>query len=184
MENLVKPNDEVTQVFNFFKKKLPQYALQKKGRAASHEKSQIRIKYNPNLIDTLELEHHAILELYEIIFQALESQEFSSIQQGIKAFGGALKAHLLREHVELYIYLEYVLAQNSQAFRNMHALRIEMDEISSYVMGFLHTYEKEALNVVTIIRFKEEFVNIGDILKQRIKREEENLYTLYQPISP
>ena len=169
-------------MFSFFKKKLTP-SSQKKRSTPSHDKSQIRIKYNPNLIDTLQLEHQAILELYEMISQAAESGDVSSIQQSLREFGHALKAHLLREHIELYIYLEYILAQNSLAFRNMHALRVEMDEISSHVMGFLHTYERESLNSITIVRFKGELAKIGYVLKERIQREEGELYTLYRPVS-
>lgn len=138
------------------------------------------IKYNPILIDTLKLEHKRLLEIYTDILEALRVQNFTLASKKLTEFGQGLRAHLLREHIELYVYLEYMLAHDSETFKKMHALRAEMDGISAKVMAFLHAHENDKLNLTTVDSFKKEFFAVGKILSSRIEREEKSLYTLYK----
>jgi len=149
--------------------------LDKKIEVAERKSKGTAIKYNPMLVDTLILEHKKLLQIYTEVLQALTVQDFILASKKLTEFGQGLRAHLLREHVELYVYLEYVLANDSETFKEMHALRTEMDGISAKVMGFLHAHEDDKLNSVTVDFFKREFINIGKVLTGRIEREERNL---------
>jgi len=139
------------------------------------------VKYNPILIDTLILEHKKLLQIYTSVLQALSEEDFVLASKKLTEFGQGLRAHLLREHIDLYVYLEYVLANDAKTFKEMHALRLEMDGISAEVMGFLHAHEGNKLNIKTADSFKRSFMDIGKVLTGRIEREEKSLYTLYQP---
>lgn len=151
----------------------------------------VRAKYDPNLVIHLKNDHQELLSLYKSIMQSLDQQNFKphpsgldqqifrSVNELLSEFGTALKAHLLKEHVELYIYLEHILANDRHAYELMHSLRLEMDEISAGVMGFLNTYHASPVSAENASAFQRDFKKIGQVLASRIKREEESLYPLY-----
>jgi regulator of sigma D len=111
---------------------------------------------------------------------ALENQDYPRIAELLDNFDEGLRAHLAREHVELYIYLEYILAKDSDSFRQMHDLRVEMDHISTAVMTFLNAYQNKPVSQTSAARFREELEGIGKVLSARIQREETSLYSLYR----
>jgi len=150
-----------------------------------------RTKYDPNLIIHLKDDHQELLGIYKSIMQSLDQQNYKPHMQGLdkqifdsvndllSEFGTALKSHLLKEHVELYIYLEQLLAKDRHAYDLMHSLRLEMDEISAGVMGFLNTYHATPISAQNVDIFRRDFKKIGQVLASRIKREEDSLYPLY-----
>lgn len=141
------------------------------------------IKYNPQLISSLMDEHRALLEIYGKVQRALDTKEYLAVAELLAEFRTSLKAHLLKEHIELYIYLEYALRDDRQAFDYMHSLRMEMDQISAQVMGFLHNYQATPVMAENARQFQEQLQKIAPVLKRRIRQEEETLYTLYTDIS-
>jgi len=162
------------------KKQAKAKAIEKEAKVEERKLKATTIKYNPILIDTLKLEHKKLLEIYADVLEALRTQDFILASKKLTEFGQGLRAHLLREHVELYVYLEYMLANDKETFTQMHALRTEMDGISAKVMAFLHAHETDKLNVTTVELFRQEFIKIGRVLAGRIEREERSLYTLYK----
>jgi len=177
-------------MFEWFKNRKKKAKKQEKNQSKAVEKQEKKIetklrsttiKYNPILIDTLILEHKRLLQIYTEVLDALSKQDYVLASKKLTEFGQGLRAHLLREHVELYVYLEYVLANDAETFKEMHALRLEMDGISAKVMGFLHAHENNKLNDRTADSFRGNFIRIGKVLTARIEREEKKLYTLYQP---
>ncbi len=143
--------------------------------------SKVAVRYNSNLISELVKEHEALLKVYTQMLSAIETKNFPLIAQYLKEFDKGLRAHLLREHVELYVYLEYILSKRTRAFQEMHNLRIEMDHISTEVITFLNVHQAAPVNEKTVVQFEHNFVQIGEVLVGRIQREENSLYTLYQP---
>jgi len=147
------------------------------------QRPRINISYNPELIKRLVSEHQYLLGIYTAIISASESRDYELLKEKLNDFGINLKAHLLTEHIELYIYLEYILSSDQKTFRYMHELRMEMDEISSEVIGFLHTYRSNPVNDQNVEKFQKQFEKIGHILSERIQREEKTLYTLYTSVT-
>jgi|GEM_PF-1778488 len=167
-------------------KEKPMTASSPLSSSNSHSKNKntihhAHIVHDPNLIKRLTDEHIVLLNAYNVILKAVEAENFSLVALKLYEFGETLRAHLLAEHVELYIYLEYVLAQDSQEFNTMHQLRVEMDKISADVMGFLNRYQSNPVCQKTADQFKVQFLEVGQVLSSRIKREEEHLYKLYRP---
>jgi len=156
-----------------------------------HSRGFSRARYDANLVINLKNDHQELLTIYKSIIQSLDQQNykphmqgldqqiFNSINELLSEFGTALKSHLLKEHVELYIYLEQILAKDRHAYDLMHSLRLEMDEISAGVMGFLNTYHASPVNAQNAENFRRDFKKIGQVLASRIRREEESLYPLY-----
>jgi len=142
--------------------------------------SKAAVRYNSNLISELVKEHEVLLKVYTKMLSAIETKNFSLITQYLDEFDQKLRAHLLREHVELYVYLEYILSKQTRAFQEMHNLRVEMDHISTEVITFLNIHQTIPVNEKTVAQFEHDFVQIGEVLVGRIQREENSLYTLYQ----
>lgn len=178
-------------MFDWFRKKEEHKTPPVMSPQPQTHKGFARTKYDPNLVIGLKKDHQELLSLYKSIIQSLDQQNFkphsvgldqqifNSVNDLLSEFGTALKAHLLKEHVELYIYLEQILAQDRQAYELMHSLRLEMDEISAGVMGFLNTYHASPISAENTLAFQRDFKKIGQVLAARIKREEESLYPLY-----
>ncbi len=143
----------------------------------------LHINFNPSLVERLKSEHQLLLSIYTDILAAVGAKNYPLISEKLNDFGINLKAHLLTEHIELYIYLEYILSTDKKTFEYMHELRMEMDDISSEVIGFLHSYKTNPVNDNNVDAFKQQFEKIGHILSERIEREEKTLYILYTSVS-
>lgn len=175
-------------MFNFFKKKtVPQtpppptasQETQGKDKPTGNARA---VLYNPQLVPILKSEHKQMLNISTTILAAVDQQNFAKVSQQLHDLDTLLRAHLLKEHVELYVYLEYLLTKGTQAFAEVHRLRLEMERISSEVTAFLNIYQTVPVNATTANKFRQDFENIGTVLDKRILREETVLYPLYKPM--
>lgn len=172
-------------MFDWLKKKKPPTAepqaateITDPATVKTHKKS--TIQYNPHLIAELKQDHRNLLKEYSAIITALEARNYPRIAELLDNFDEGLRAHLAREHVDLYIYLEYILARGTKSFEKMHDLRLEMDHISTAVMAFLNRYHNKPVDTENSVKFQQELEGIGSILSDRIQREEKSLYNLYR----
>ncbi|MDM8545078.1 hemerythrin domain-containing protein [Candidatus Venteria ishoeyi] len=170
-------------MFNWLKKK-PTVSkpeeVSTEAKNTSSQSSRGLVKFHENLIDDLIVEHKELLNIYTAMLEGLDTKAYGSVAQNLSDFSTLLHAHLLKEHVELYVYLEYSLQNDEQTFQHMHEIRTEMDHISSTVMGFLHTYQRDPVSAKNAEAFKKSLSEIGEVLVSRIKREESSLYPLYK----
>lgn len=164
-------------MFNWLKETIQKFKPFNKGNIPYYAAR----KYNPELISQLKQEHQQLLNRYKEILEAVKAKAFGDANRFLQAFDAELRAHLWKEHAELYVYLEYVLAKDSHSFKQMHELRLNMDHISSDVISFIHRYTVDPINETTAAHFKKEFEQIGKIIVNRIQQEETSLYNLYQP---
>jgi regulator of sigma D len=166
--------------FDWFKNKKAPPPAELPKPAAEKPRKRSAIEYNPKLIAILQHEHRDLLREYTGMIEALGAGNYARIGELLDNFDEGLRAHLAREHVELYIYLEYILAKDTASFQQMHELRTEMDHISTAVMTFLNQYQNTQVNAQNSQVFRQELEAIGKVLGERIKREEEKLYSLYR----
>ncbi len=169
-------------MFNWLKKKSPHAASDSVTTppVAKKPAKKPAIRYNPNLIVELKRDHQHLLKEYGAINAALSTEDYPRIAELLENFDEGLRTHLAREHVELYIYLEYILARDTESFRQMHDLRQEMDRISTAVMTFLNTYQNKPVTHHNATLFRQQLEGIGSVLSGRIQREESSLYNLYR----
>ena len=143
-----------------------------------------KLAYNSNLIKELTLEHKKILTLYTSIADLLDKGDYQSIQKQLKVFASALRSHLLKENLKLYVYLTCALARDTENLEIMTEMRREMGRIGRAVNQFLSRYTEPVSWTREIQQsFPGEFKQIGEVLADRIQREEETLYSLYMPPS-
>jgi hypothetical protein len=140
-----------------------------------------RIPYDDKLIARLINEHHRLIRIFSNIIQSFDNGDLTKTVDLLRSFHSEIRAHLLSEKVQLYIYLQHTLVDDDLGFTLMRELQHEMDDIGRELVAFLTKYE----NLCTIPRladsFKEEHNAIGQVLAVRIRREEQTLYPLYMP---
>ena len=139
------------------------------------------IAYHPQLVGELIQEHGNLLACFNAIVQVFENGDLAATCRELERFRGNLLAHLLKENVRFYIYLEHALAGDATSHALVHQFRHEMDGIGKVVLAFLGKYAELAKNPALADSFRGELGGIGEVLIQRIRNEEDNLYPLYLP---
>jgi len=137
------------------------------------------ISYKPQLIENLKADHVNLLDIYNDIKLASEDKNFQEVEDYLIIFRNELEDHLLKENINLYIYLSHLLKDDSSNSGVIASFRKEMDAIASIVLKFLAKYESIETDVGLQEGFAKEFGVIGEVLGTRIQREESTLYTFY-----
>ncbi len=140
-----------------------------------------RIAYSSDLVPQLKEDHRRLLETFGLINTAFSRNDLVSTAKYLEDFRGGVLAHLLTENIRFYIYLEHAFAQDLESFNLMHGFRQEMDTIGKAVLAFLTKYKDIDTQPNLAVSFGKDLENVGGILSERIKREEETLYPLYLP---
>lgn len=170
-------------MFDFFKKK----ADTKAETAAPPSQPQYNaapgtaIRYHPELIDQLKSDHQTLLGLYGEIQAAFDAGDYTTVSEKLDTFRSELQGHLLTENVRLYIYLDHCLASDETNSELIRSFRHEMDGIAKVAMNFLKKYEAIGVDKELAGAFAKDFATIGQVLGQRIQKEERVLYPLYMP---
>lgn len=169
-------------MFDFFKKKgeakneAPAPTAQQYNTAPGTE-----IRYHPELIEQLQSDHRKLLGIYGEIQQAFDAGDYALVSQKLDAFRSGLQGHLLTENVRLYIYLDRCLASDETNSDLIRGFRREMDGIAKVAMNFLKKYEAIGVDKELAGAFAKDFATIGQVLGERIQKEEQVLYPLYMP---
>lgn len=164
-------------MFGFFKKNKDKTEVQPLKTVAAAD----GIGYDASLIDTFEAEHQGLLKLFGMIKEAAEKDDFKLVQVKLKQFASILRGHLLTENVKLYVYLSKELAQDPENKDIIMSFRREMMQIGKVVNQFVTTYDRPAWTNDMRQHFLPELLAIGEVLVERIEREENTLYPLYMP---
>jgi hypothetical protein len=168
------------------KKEQPQHAPAaaprvepQQGAAPAHTAPGTRISYHPELVGELRNDHQQLLRVFGEINAAHQAGDLSKTSALLNNFKSALSAHLLKENVRLYIYLERALASDPASHALVHQFRAEMDGIGKAVLDFLARYRDIAVDPSLAGSFGADLAAIGKVLVQRIENEENTLYPLY-----
>lgn len=167
-------------MFNLFGKKQTTESQQAKELADIIAPG-TQIQHHPELIDSLKADHARLLSLYSEIKQSFDSAEYEEVSQQLENFKMELQDHLLTENIKLYIYLDHMLGNDEMNSTLIKNFRKEMDEIAKVALWFLSKYEANGVDIDLPPSFETDFYVIGKVLIQRIKREDEVLYPLYNP---
>lgn len=139
------------------------------------------IAYSPELIDELKADHHHLLQIFGAIGAAHAAGDMAETASLLEQFRSVLGEHLLKENVRFYIYLEHALAGDPSSHALVHQFRREMDGIGKAVQSFLERYRHIASDPLLAGSFAADLAAVGKVLGQRIRSEEQTLYSLYMP---
>lgn len=140
-----------------------------------------RIGYNGSLIHRLHSDHRAISALFLEIRAAANARQFGKAAELMPRFRSALQDHLLTENVRLYVYLAHLLEADPDNRALVREFQREMHAIGRQVVDFLTRYAHLGEDSTLASSFLADLEQVGKVLQDRIRREEEILYPLYVP---
>lgn len=141
------------------------------------------ISYRDDLVPKLKKDHQELLAIYEAIEKSFFDGSIEQTVIGLEGFRTLIQSHLLLENVSLYVYLRRS-RPNKKEQSIVTGYQKEMDGIGKAVLDFVGKYQelgrpgKHGL----MISFPNDLATVGQILEERIKREEMQLYPLYLPL--
>ncbi|WP_237057595.1 hemerythrin domain-containing protein [Microbulbifer sediminum] len=140
------------------------------------------INYDPALINTLKGDHRELVDIFQRIWsEGYERQNFRKLAQLLTTFKSRFQAHLIKENVSFYVYLEQSLSEDLHTRQIVKDFRTDMNDIANAVVQFCKRYSHEAFTQEMLRDFKRDYDKIGEALVRRVSLEEKELYTLYQP---
>jgi hypothetical protein len=137
------------------------------------------IAYKPALVDELRAEHRELLHLYKSLIAAHQRGDFDAAVVNLKRFTYALRAHLLKENLHLYVYLKHALRDDLESSALMGSMRVEMGKIGRVLNDFVTRYTTSPWDLEIRESLGGELGKIAEILNIRIQQEEEVLYPMY-----
>lgn len=99
---------------------------------------------------------------------------------GLKSVREMLLAHLRKEDAELYPVLRKAADKDANIKETLELFAKDMDEISKAAMAFFAKYTSEGEGTA----FAREFGSLYATMQGRIRREENNLYKVYEKLNP
>ena len=139
------------------------------------------ISYSAELIPSLLNDHQQLVEMYGRIGTLIPQGNFTEIQSLLGVLKNEFNRHIMQENVSFYCYIEQQFAQDENHLETIKEYRKEMNGISHAFIKFIKKWQAENISLDNLTEFQTEYNAIGDVLAQRINREENELYTLYQP---
>ena len=147
-----------------------------KNAVASPEAS---IAYKPVLVDELRVEHRELLHLFKVMVAAHQRGDQDAAVCNLKRFTYALRAHLLKENLHLYVYLKHALREDQESSALMASMRVEMGKIGRVLNDFVTRYTTSPWDLEVREALGGELSKIAEVLNIRIEQEEEVLYPMY-----
>lgn len=139
------------------------------------------LAYRPELVAELTHEHRLLESSFASLVAAHRSNDVEACIFRLTAFTNILRAHLLKENLQLYRYLRHAFPGDQSAAARTHALRAEMQEIGKALNAFANAYLGATWDEHRRRRLGRDLNEMGQILAQRIATEESALYPLYLP---
>ena len=137
------------------------------------------IAYKPALVDELRTEHRELMHLFKVLVAAHQRGDQDASVCNLKRFTYALRAHLLKENLHLYIYLKHALHDDPESSMLMAGMRVEMGKIGRVLNDFVTRYTSAPWDVEMRQELSAELSKIAEVLAIRIQQEEDVLYPMY-----
>ncbi len=138
------------------------------------------IAYDAGLVDKLKADHRELVRIYTAIKRAAAENRFADLHDLLAQFKVNFQLHIAAENVKFYVYVQQH-AQDAETSAFIADVRREMNDIARAVLKFVDAYMSAPPTPVTVTDFAAELDQIGAVLVQRVEKEENRLYSLYQP---
>jgi hypothetical protein len=137
------------------------------------------IAFKPALVDELRCEHRELVHLYKSLVATHQRGDFDAAVSNLKRFTYALRAHLLKENLHLYVYLKHALKDDPESSALMASMRVEMGKIGRVLNDFVTRYTSSPWDLEMRQDLGGELNKIAEVLMVRIEQEEDVLYPMY-----
>ena len=140
---------------------------------------EVSIAYKPVLVEELKTEHRELLHLFKVLVAAHQRGDQDAAVANLKRFTYALRAHLLKENLHLYVYLKHALSSDQESSMLMASMRVEMGKIGRVLNDFVTRYTSAPWDFDMRQDLGVELNKIAEVLAVRIQQEEDVLYPMY-----
>ena len=138
-------------------------------------------QYDPTLIETLEEDHKQLFVLFNQVLDVARNNKFITLQLGLVEFATAFTTHIELEDEKLYGYLTMLASNKSELEQKIVSdYSQEMKNISISIFKLLNFSHSSPITKHNVSKFIEDFEKIGELLMDRIEREENILYPIYK----
>jgi len=142
------------------------------------------IQHHSTLVTQLVGDHRKLLESFGTLKKSAEASDVLAFKQALQGFKALLVPHLLEEAMRLYTYMrqEFKTRGNADAYQLVNGYKSEMKGIGDAAVQFIDTYSAIADDAIDFRQVCTSLQEIGHLLGDRIRREESELYPLYQSL--
>lgn len=140
------------------------------------------ISYHPELLEHLRQDHQELLTLLAAIAQLLLEQQLDQALGLLARLRRDVQSHVLRERVQLYVYLEHLLASGDPAHALVHKMHRQLNGIASQALALTDRHE-QALPTAGPSHPEEllhDIETLTQMLVGHMQQEEDVVYPLYQ----
>ena len=136
--------------------------------------------YKSGLIEAFIKDHKEILSIYESIMKSARNKEYTAIPLMLSSFSKMCLSHF-NDEKELYGFMK-ALASSHSVFERKVATEfsMEMKNLSVSLFTILNQSNYIPVTDNSVDGFIKEFEELGNILQERISREEKILYPMYE----
>jgi regulator of sigma D len=136
--------------------------------------------YKYGLTDSFKNDHQEILSIFEIIMHLAKEKEYATLPLMLSKFSKKCIEHFAEEE-ELYAYMKALAGNRSEIERKVaNEFSKDMKNLSISLFSILNQSNNIPVTDDTVDGFIQELAELGDILQERIRREEKILYPLYE----
>lgn len=137
------------------------------------------IAFSPDLVQGMLDDHRQLLAVFGEMSRAVKAQDAENFRDMLIQFKSMLTAHLLKEAIKLYIYLRQKLKNDPASYQLITGYKTEMDGISKVAMQFVDDFSTLRSAPINFVELNARLAELGRVLGDRIRREENELYPLY-----
>lgn len=149
------------------------------------ESSDQKIKYNPDLLRYLKIEHQAMIANLGELVKATEEEDYEQTNQLLTLFSRNTVRHLKAETRDLFLYLEGNAKRIAMDDRKvLQKFKRELSNIANALKSFINNYSRSHVCQENSAQFLKEVNGISIALIGHIEREERRLYPLYLKYKP
>ncbi|GAB1387502.1 hypothetical protein MASR1M59_26500 [Melaminivora sp.] len=143
------------------------------------------VQHHDHLVAQLTSDHRRLLQAFGALKQTAEAGDTPAFRQALQVFSTLLVPHLMEEAMRLYTYLRQELRSrgDAQGYQLVNGYKTEMGAIGDAAMRFIQNYAStEDTAPIDFAQVRASLQQIGHLLGDRIRREESELYPLYQSL--
>ncbi len=136
--------------------------------------------YKYGLTDSLIEDHKELLSIYGNIMGSAKKKEFTMLPMMLSNFSKKCLTHV-NEEEELYNFMKILAGSRSDIERNVaREFSVEMKNLSVSIFTTLNQSSFIPVTDNSVDGFIKEFEELGNVLQERIGREEKILYPMYE----
>lgn len=145
--------------------------------------SPMRMAYDPGLTERLVQGHRHLRTLFEQVAQAAEAEDEAAFRAGVHQCEQALESHFTTEKEQLYAYLRQVAQNDPELAQKVAHYDRELGNIGRNIQTFLGDYIHHPAPVLNFEIARLDLRDLRALLRERVQREEAELYPLYEQAS-